>query len=134
MTPTEPAATLAQLPDDVEITVTVRLGDWLRAREAQRGGPEIMTSAQAAKLFGYDAAYWSRLAKAGKLAGAYREHEEGHWRLPRAECEAHIRRLQRRAIGQDPASRLTLTRSVPRGPRSKAGTATPRAATRAQTP
>jgi hypothetical protein len=116
------AAVLAQLPDDAEITVTVKVGDWLRAREAQRGGPEIVTSAQAAKVLGYDPAYWSRLAKAGKLPGAYREREEGHWRLPRAECEAHIRRLQRRAgvtTDTDPASRLTLTRSVPRGPRRK---------------
>ena len=43
MTSAETAAVLAQLPDDAEITVTVKVGDWLRARQAANGGPEYAT-------------------------------------------------------------------------------------------
>lgn len=112
----ETAAILAQLPDDAEITVTVRLGDWLRAKEASTGGPEYAPPSEVSARVGFSARYWAEQAKRGKIIGAVQE-AGGRWRLPVAACRDHIRGLRRRPA---PARGPTLVRSIPRGPTRKA--------------
>jgi len=94
MDKTDVAAILANLPDDCEITVTVKLKDWLAAKEAARGGPEYASAADVARLVGLSPTYWGRRAKAGKIAGAVQD-ESGRWRLPLEACRNYVRGLKR---------------------------------------
>lgn len=94
MDKTEVAAILAHLPDDAEITVTVKLKDWLAAKEAASGGPEYADAAEAARVLGFSPTYWGRRAKAGKIAGAVQD-ESGRWRLPLEACRSYIRSFKR---------------------------------------
>lgn len=85
----------AHLDDNAQITVTYRVGDLRRAIELGEGGPEIMSTAQAAKIFGWTAKRWREWAEAGRVDGAWRE-EDGRWRLPRQGCRNRVDELQKR--------------------------------------
>lgn len=116
-------AAIAHLPDDAQVTVSVRKGDLMKAVEDRAGGPEVMTTGQAAKIFGYNAERWRRWAEAGAIEGAYQDADQGPWRLPRESCARHARSLQRRATRR--AARVTdssvtpITPRLARGPRKK---------------
>jgi len=53
MTLDEINGALAHLPDDAQITITVRKADLAKALERRAGGPAVMTTAQASEIFGY---------------------------------------------------------------------------------
>lgn len=117
MSPNDRAAILAELSDDTEITITVKLRDFVRARQAANGGPEYITPADAARLLGWSPRYWAQHARRGDVAGAI-QSTGGQWRLPIEACRAHIRAMRRKPapVSQGPR----LVRSVPRGPQRKA--------------
>jgi len=80
---------LAALPDDAEITVSVRvLRSWLEPATAQPAG--FITTEEAARRFSYRPETWARWAAEGVISGAFRDR---WWRLPLAACEAHVARL-----------------------------------------
>ena len=125
-------AILAELPEDAEITVTVRLGDWLRAREARAGGPEVLTTKEAAARYGYTPERWRRWAEAGRIDGVWQDGRWGPWRLPRLACEAHLRAHKRRSRTTRSPGTVALPsdtcpprRSLPRGPRPSRRTQPP---------
>lgn len=112
---TDDAVILANLPPNAEITITVKLADWLAARAASTTGPEYADVTEVARIVGFSVTYWARLARAGKLAGAVQEGKGGRWKLPLASCRAHIRGLQgRKAAPQRPT---LVAEYKPRGPR-----------------
>ena len=49
-----------------------------------------VTTHEAARLFSYRPETWARWAADGVIRGAFRDRM---WRLPLAECEAHVARL-----------------------------------------
>ena len=91
----EVAAVLAALPPDAEVTVTVKLRDWLAAIQANQGGPEYADAAEVSRLLGFSPAYWAKRARAGKIAGAVQAGDGGRWKLPVAACREHIRGMKR---------------------------------------
>lgn len=107
---------LAGLPDDAQVTVTVRKGDLVRALETRVGGPALLTTRQAASAFGFSGEQWKRWAEQGRIEGAWKVDQRGHWRLPRAGCEAHLRTLLRQGHTPAPASPPLTSRSVSRAP------------------
>jgi len=136
----ETIAALAALPDDAQVTLTLRKRDLLHALQARDVGPDVLTTKQAAKRYGYEADTWRRWAEGGSIDGAYQHAAGAPWRLPRAACEAQLARV--RARGQPPAGRPAggaadvppvdaghgrvppANRSRARGPRQPKGTAT----------
>jgi len=117
-----------------EVTVTLRSADLQRALEMASGGPEVMSTAQAADVFGWSSRRWREWAKAGRIEGAWQD-ERGDWRLPREACRALVGELKesgRRApaplpgildSGRNPVKQsrkryaTTDGRSIRRGPR-----------------
>lgn len=123
MTLDEIVRAMGVLPDEAEITVSLRVRDLRDALTARANGPEIMSAEQAAQHFGYTPERWRRWAKAGRIEGAYQESRGGPWHLPRSGVESHIRRVQRSASTR-PAVVMPLPltehrRGVPRGPWKK---------------
>jgi hypothetical protein len=120
---------LAELPDDAMVTVSVRVGDWLRAREAKSGGPEILTTTQASRAFGYEAEAWRRWAVQGRIDGAWQDSEGGAWHLPRRACQGHLRSLRRRGekLRQADPSVTPIAARLPRGPRKTTQATRPQA-------
>ena len=117
MTSDEIVAALRHLPDDAEITISLRKADLVTALENKGGGPRVMTTAQAARVHGYTPERWRRWAQDGRIEGAYQDAEDGPWHLPRAAVEAHIATLARRgATRRRQTSTVVPIGSVPRGP------------------
>jgi hypothetical protein len=88
---------LAWMTDDDPVTVTFRAADLRRAMEMAGGGPEIMSTAQAAKVYGWSSKRWRNWAADGRVAGAWQD-DDGRWRLPRDGCRQLVDEL--RARGQ----------------------------------
>lgn len=111
---------IAFLKDDDVITVNYRVGDLRRAIEMGSGGPEIMSTAQAAEVFGWTSKRWRNWAEHRQVEGAWQE-EDGRWRLPRESCRQWVDELRTR--GQRPPKlHYTLERRIPSGaaaPRSR---------------
>lgn len=122
----ELVASLAHLPDDANLTVTIPVGDLRHALEAKAGGPRELTPADAAHYLGRSIEFWRDAAKRGAIEGAYQEKRGRIWRLPRGACEAHLRALQQRGRKSAPRSRdsLPFDGGRARGPR-KAHQASP---------
>lgn len=82
------------------ITVTIGVAAFERAMEMATGGPEVMSTAQAAVVFGFGAKRWRRWAEADRIDGAWLDHEKGKkrgvWRLPREGCRRVIKEEQRK--------------------------------------
>jgi hypothetical protein len=119
VTAAELVGALAFLPDDAQVTITVRVADLRASLEAKAGGsgPEFQTSTEIAKRLGYSSYYWSKLAKSGRIPGATRDGAN-HWRLPVAACAAHIRGHRRRS--PSPSTRpLAIVRGKPRVPKPR---------------
>lgn len=122
MTAAEIVAAIALLPDDAQVTLTVRKADLVAALQRRAGGPAVMTTTQASQIHGYTDERWRRWAVAGVIVGAYQDAKGGPWHLPRTSVESHIAALaQRGATRRRGASRVMpiVTRSKPRGARRK---------------
>ena len=105
------ADVLAMLDPNTILSVQVRAGDLLAAVQRQTGGPEELSTSQAAQLIGRTSAWWRDQASAGRIEGAYMD-EVGKWRLPNAAARAY-----HGFVAQPKAKQSkTRTRSVRRGP------------------
>jgi hypothetical protein len=90
---------LAGLPDDA--LVPVRWVKKLLAGEVVPSEFRVLTTREAADLFGYSVDTWRGWADEGEVRGAYRdEGEAGTWRLPMKACEEHLARLQSGALNR----------------------------------
>lgn len=91
MTVGEFMTALKYLRGSDSITVTIDAAAFERAMEMATGGPEIMSTAQAAAVFGFSAKRWRRWAEADRIDGAWQEDgKRGPWRLPRDGCRQLI--------------------------------------------
>ncbi len=141
------ATILPWLQEGDEVSVTMKAGAWRRAFEMATGGPAVMSTRQAADVFGWSPRRWRGWAKQGLIEDAYQEEDEdgrlGPWRLPREGCrqrvEEEAQRGRSRARSVDPKGHTeeplttgagrngtrnlnTNGRSIRRGPRkSEAG-------------
>lgn len=109
-------AVLAALPPDLELTITVKVRD-LRAAQAVVGAvPEMASTAELSRAWGFSARQWREWAVAGDIPGAKKDHA-GDWRLPREAAREQFER----ALGRD-VPRTQPTTHLPRayGPRKKA--------------
>lgn len=111
------AEAIGGLPDGVRCALTIGSGDLtvgeLRAALARPSDARVLTTGEAAGMFGYSGDTWREWADRGEVIGAYRDTPEGMWRLPLRACEEHLARLQDGA----------LHRRRKRGPWPKKGTA-----------
>lgn len=74
------------VPGVLDLPVTLPLRELLALVERGSGIPHILSTAQAAKVFGYHTKTWRRRCEDGKLPGAFRD-EQGRWRIPREDAE-----------------------------------------------
>lgn len=114
------AGFLAWASDGEQVTITVRRDALLRALEMADGGPEIMSTVQAAQRYGWTAKRWRDWACAGRVVGAWRD-EQGTWRLPKASCVELTKELQER--GARPQRSTSVSDLVPRSPAANRGVA-----------
>jgi hypothetical protein len=113
-------AVLAHLPRDLEITVTVRVGDLLEARERAGGVPEVASTVELARAWGFTPRKWREWAAEGLIEGATLD-EGGSWRLPREAAREQFER----ALGRDVPQRASTSHLPKRhGPRKKRETRT----------
>jgi hypothetical protein len=134
------AETMEHLPADASITIQVSAEAYRQAREMATGGPLVMTTAVAARVFGWTGRRWRVWAATGRVEGAWPERTNKgrvRWRLPREACRALVDELAREgrraaarealersasAPSANPAKRGRTnhnTRSIRRGPRQK---------------
>jgi hypothetical protein len=134
------AETMEHLPADATITIQVSAEAYRQAREMATGGPLVMTTAVAAKVFGWTGRRWRAWAATGRVEGAWPEPTNKgrvRWRLPREACRALVDELARegrRAAAREMAERSANAspvrpgnrgnnnftgRSIRRGPRKK---------------
>jgi hypothetical protein len=106
---------LAHLPADLEITVTIRVGDLVEALSRGALVPEYATTVQLSHAWGFPARKWREWAAAGKIEGATCD-EGGAWRLPRDAAREQFERALGRNIPR-PASVSHLPKA--HGPRQK---------------
>lgn len=109
------AAVLAALPPDLELTITVKVRG-LRAAQGSVGAvPEMASTAELARAWGFSVGQWREWAVSGKVPGAVKDHA-GDWRLPREAAREQFER----ALGRDVPQRKS-TAHLPRahGPRKK---------------
>lgn len=112
------AAVLAMLPPETVLTVQVEAGALLRAMEARAGGPEELSTQQAAQVIGRTSKWWRehapRIAEFWRqregVVGAYLDDAE-RWRLLNPAARAYLA-----AHGRKETETLSR-RSVRRGPR-----------------
>jgi hypothetical protein len=89
-------AALGHLPDDAQITITVRKADLVDALESAASGPAVMTTLQAEKHIGLTSPEWRRACEKGLVDGAEQD-ESGRWRFPK---ESAIRYVKLRTSGK----------------------------------
>jgi len=126
MTLADVVSALAFLPDEAQLTISVSAADLRAALEAKAGGPQVVTAEQAALHIGRTPEFWRRMAKAGKIAGAWQDSSHGPWRLPRQACELYLRSLQQRRTSAR-AAVIPFDGGKARGPRSPKATRPPAA-------
>lgn len=80
---------LPHLPEDADLQLSVSVADLRQAYESAKGGPDLLSTRQAADYIGYTPKRWRRWAKEGKIDGAYQD-EKDRWRLPNQACRAFI--------------------------------------------
>ena len=104
------------------LSVQVRAGDLLAAVQRHTGGPEELSTSQAAELLGRTPKWWRQQCEAERIPGAYLD-EVGKWRLPNAPARAYLNSL---SAGRKPRTPKTKQpRTIRRGPRKQV-TPTPR--------
>ena len=84
---------LAWVAKGDHITVTMQVEAFYRAMEMADGGPEIMSTPQAAWRYGWTSKRWREWAEAGDVSGAWRD-EKGKWRLPKESCRRLVEEQQ----------------------------------------
>lgn len=136
LTAEEFAAVFPWLGPNDPVTVSLPADAFRRALQMALGGPEIMSTSQAAAVFGWSAKRWRGWAEGKRVAGAWQE-KNGDWRLPRDGCRMLVAQMLRtRRTAPSPKtpstalatkqaavsvpSVITPTRSIRRGPRKKA--------------
>lgn len=90
------ASVLANLPADLELTVQVRAGDLLNAMARSGDVPEVASTVELSRAWGFTARKWREWASAGLIEGAVLD-DGGSWRLPRAAAREQFER----ALGRD---------------------------------
>lgn len=80
---------LHYLPDDHPVEVRVPAGELREALSRSNGGPELLSTRQAAEYIGFTPKRWRRWAKDGKIDGAFQD-EKDRWRLPNEACRVFI--------------------------------------------
>lgn len=94
MTLPELTEALPWLGDDAEVTITLRVADLRNAVEMANGGPQVMSTRQAADVYGWSPKRWRRWAEEGLVDGAWQEEgKRGAWRLPRDGCRKRVATL-----------------------------------------
>lgn len=104
---------LAALPGGLVVTITATVEDLRGALAAAPVVPELATTRDLARAWGYTPRQWREWAAAGAIPGAFRD-PGGTWRLPRAAAREQFERL----LGRGPAP-VRSTSHLPRahGPR-----------------
>ena len=108
-------AVLAALPPDLELTITVKVRDLRAAQGAAGAVPEMASTAELSRAWGFSASQWREWAAAGRVEGAVKDHA-GDWRLPREAAREQFER----ALGRDvPRSKSASHLPRAHGPRKK---------------
>lgn len=76
---------LAWMDDDEPVQLTFTVRALKRALEMAAGGPRVMSTSQAARIFGWTPKRWRSWAEASLIEGAWKD-EQRRWRLPNASC------------------------------------------------
>ena len=101
------------VPEVLDLQVTLTFRRLLSLVEQGSGIPRILSTTQAASVFGYTAKTWRRRCEGGQLPGAFRD-EQSRWRIPREDAERFIAQQRNRNGGI-------------RGPRKRGPSAPPQA-------
>jgi hypothetical protein len=106
---------LAHLPLDLTITLTVTVKELLKAFAHAEDVPEIATTSEVSRAWGFSPRKWREWASGGLIPGAVVD-EGGNWRLPRMAAREQFER----ALGKSTTSTPHPTH-LPRshGPRKK---------------
>lgn len=106
---------LAQLPPDLEVTVTVTVRDLIGALSRAGDIPEIATTVELSRAWGFSPRKWREWATDGLIQGAVLD-DGGTWRLPRDAARDQFER----ALGRN-TPRPRSVSHLPRahGPRKK---------------
>lgn len=83
------ADALRALPPDAEIEISATVEEWRNRLPHLTGGPEVLSTRQAADLLGWTPKRWRGWAKDGKIEGAFQD-EKDRWRLPNEACREFI--------------------------------------------
>jgi hypothetical protein len=111
------AETMEHLPADATIAIQVSAEAYRQAREMATGGPLIMTTSVAARVYGWDTRRWRRWAETGRINGAWPERTKNGritWRLPREACRELVEAIAHE--GRRAAARKTVGRSANASP------------------
>lgn len=111
---------LAQLPKDLQVTFTCTVGELVDALSRAGELPEMPTTSELSKAWGFSARQWREWAMDGLIPGAAKD-EGGTWRLPREAAREQFERALGRGIPAPPS-----TKHLPRahGPRKTRKTGT----------
>jgi hypothetical protein len=84
-------ANLTALPEDTTISFSLSVAAARRALSRATGGPEWLSTAQAAEIIGGSSRIWRQWAEKGWIEGARRD-QAGNWRLPNTSARAQFER------------------------------------------
>jgi hypothetical protein len=115
---------LAGMPDDADVTFTVKVGAAKRALGRGQVGPDHLSTVQAAQVIGGSPRKWREWAEEKLIEGA-RKDEGGNWRLPNGAAREHFARVLSGEPAQKSQRGGARTAVSPqargrRGPRKKA--------------
>jgi hypothetical protein len=83
--------------------------EWVLQQLDSAGDPEEVTTRGASDRLGRSVKFWRMAAESGAVRGAYRDSEDSPWRLPLAECRAHLLRLAHKRKGIRGPNRKTAS-------------------------
>jgi hypothetical protein len=111
MTATEILQTIRHLPEDAQVTLTVRKADLVRALEDRDDRPDrVVTTAWCAETLGMSREWWADQCRVGAIREAFQEGERSPWHLPIGAARRHLLQHQQ---GRSHSKRRR------RGPRTK---------------
>lgn len=74
------------LPGILDFPVILRVRELLALVERGSGIPRVLSTTQAASVFGFTPKTWRRRCEGGQLPDAFRD-PQGRWRIPREDAE-----------------------------------------------